>query len=850
MQKDIKPEPFKRQNSIHSSIGSIRSMDDFLDELSYSKAIQQMRGNIVARFSHLRNVRGDGNCYYRAVIYGYMERLIFKGPAALEEFIHMLACTDPHSYYDMSKEPETIAPKMEPKIRDIIKALSDKGHRTALEILFRNFNESDEFDHAAMCWLRRILFNFMNRNRGLIAGGMTFSAYVQKVKNMSYDEYLDTVVLKLGENAAELVLIAVPLVLRINIDVLSLNPKEEKAPKVIPIVSYLGTHKDIQTSGESKELDFTAEKITVLHIPGHYRLVHSAEETKIHPDLGQVGAREIPKCELCEKVIREHEDSGVKKLARKILHGGCYVDNIIKQAGGRIPLTKREENEPEMKRICPITNRDVRIEDLEAWFGTRDEYHRTMSRLQEHEVSCRREQAMNRIFGNLDDFIAPCCKSSHGRNKAIKNLGPCLISNGRYMAIYTCHICEMQILPAGAEKMFCKSAVESYIRNFCGVCSKFLPEPALRCNKRGHSICEGCRGKGCAVCASIESGLDYCRMAGQNHMLKRQLAKEVYGEAYEGENTEGKTVLIRQVPVSKEYSWHIESVKHKGKLKELMGDKNVLGFIEYINDAEDQDRFQYFVYEGCNNNENGEQARTLEEYLAQQLGAKLTEGEARAFVKQIVSGCAYLHSKGIIHQDLQPKNILMYYPEGGKGETKILKIGGYSSARTDDEQRSRKEFFTDYDSPQIRKGAECTSGTDVYSIGVLTYYMLCGKVMFASQEELERGEYLLDGHLSEKCADFVIACVQENENDRDKASSLGKHPWITHDKSTGGTTNNPKSWKLSTKNRIKRRIPPLEVIIHVDPPEEQHGCWLCSLFAAIILCFCYVFCCKCFYRSR
>ena len=41
-------------------------------------------------YTYIRKCRGDGNCYYRAVYYAYMETLIFKGAETLFFFIKML----------------------------------------------------------------------------------------------------------------------------------------------------------------------------------------------------------------------------------------------------------------------------------------------------------------------------------------------------------------------------------------------------------------------------------------------------------------------------------------------------------------------------------------------------------------------------------------------------------------------------------------------------------------------------------------------------------------------------------------------------------------------------------------
>jgi len=41
-------------------------------------------------YSHIRKVRGDGNCFYRAMGYGYIERVIIQGEKAVKELVELI----------------------------------------------------------------------------------------------------------------------------------------------------------------------------------------------------------------------------------------------------------------------------------------------------------------------------------------------------------------------------------------------------------------------------------------------------------------------------------------------------------------------------------------------------------------------------------------------------------------------------------------------------------------------------------------------------------------------------------------------------------------------------------------
>ncbi len=116
---------------------------------------------------------------------------------------------------------------------------------------------------------------------------------------------------------------------------------------------------------------------------------------------------------------------------------------------------------------------------------------------------------------------------------------------------------------------------------------------------------------------------------------------------------------------------------------------------------------------------------TLKEYMEEQrpLGWK----ETVHFILQILKALSHAHSKGIVHRDIKPQNVMLL------SDAKI-KITDFGIARF---ARSESHTLTDraigsvhYISPEQARGDHTDQRADIYSIGVMLYEMLTGQLPF------------------------------------------------------------------------------------------------------------------------
>ncbi len=102
--------------------------------------------------------------------------------------------------------------------------------------------------------------------------------------------------------------------------------------------------------------------------------------------------------------------------------------------------------------------------------------------------------------------------------------------------------------------------------------------------------------------------------------------------------------------------------------------------------------------------------------------------EVRQWLKGLVEGVAYLHDHGVVHRDLKPANLFM--------EEGIVKIGDYGLAKMITSERvshhSESIGTCHYMAPEISTG-KYHKPIDVYSIGVILFEMITGRVPFEGE---------------------------------------------------------------------------------------------------------------------
>ena len=114
---------------------------------------------------------------------------------------------------------------------------------------------------------------------------------------------------------------------------------------------------------------------------------------------------------------------------------------------------------------------------------------------------------------------------------------------------------------------------------------------------------------------------------------------------------------------------------------------------------------------------------------------KLSIDRASTLAHRICDALDYMHKHGIVHRDLKPENIMVY-------ENDQIKLMDFGIAMKEDARRltfvnvSSLLGTPDYISPEQVKGARGDQRSDIYSMGIIFYEMLTGRVPFVGPNPL------------------------------------------------------------------------------------------------------------------
>ncbi|XP_024371722.1 CDPK-related kinase 5 isoform X1 [Physcomitrium patens] len=272
----------------------------------------------------------------------------------------------------------------------------------------------------------------------------------------------------------------------------------------------------------------------------------------------------------------------------------------------------------------------------------------------------------------------------------------------------------------------------------------------------------------------------------KDFMSKYELGHEVgrghfghtcYAKIRKGEN-KGLPVAVKIISKAKmTTAIAIEDVRREVKiLKALTGHHNLVWFY----DACEDDMNVYIVMELC---EGGE---LLDRILSR--GGRYTEEDAKIVVQQILSIVAFCHLQGVVHRDLKPENFL-FTTKDEHAQLKAIDFG-LSDFIKPDERLNDIVGSAYYVAPEVLHRSYSMEA-DVWSIGVITYILLCGSRPFWARTEsgIFRAVLRADPSFEEapwpsvsaEAKDFVKRLLNKDSRKRMTAAQALTHPWIRND---------------------------------------------------------------------
>ena len=166
---------------------------------------------------------------------------------------------------------------------------------------------------------------------------------------------------------------------------------------------------------------------------------------------------------------------------------------------------------------------------------------------------------------------------------------------------------------------------------------------------------------------------------------------------------------------------------------------------------------------------------------------ELPETKVCEIIHKLSMAIYYLHSYGIVHRDLKPENILMT-DLSPQADIRLLDFG--LSKIIGNEEKCTEPYGTlSFVAPEVLQGKPYDKSVDLWSIGIITFLLLCGYLPFDdkhSEREIARQtiqdpvpfEEKIWKRYSPEAKTFVDGLLQKKPEKRYSIKEVLEHPWI------------------------------------------------------------------------
>ena len=279
--KNIISQFENNKNLTYNSIGNIKNINEFIQQFNkiYGKIIKQSFQNI----TYYREIMGDGNCFFRAIIFKYFEFIIFYGRDDL--FRDIIYEIDEMFSSDIIKNYVIINEYIVLKKNLIIQILimvynilnEENDKEKSYFYFFLAINTCQKFDLSLILYLRYILYKYIKNNEEKIfsknspvkIGNLLPEKYDDNgifLFDKFYKEYL----LIMYTFAEKLVIYIIPFIFGIPLNIFFYESNEE--------------NKNQKFEHNFEKVDFN-EQINLIYRNNHYELVYTETEIQKYKEL-------------------------------------------------------------------------------------------------------------------------------------------------------------------------------------------------------------------------------------------------------------------------------------------------------------------------------------------------------------------------------------------------------------------------------------------------------------------------------------------------------------------------------------------------------------------------------------
>ncbi|QKX55070.1 uncharacterized protein TRUGW13939_02162 [Talaromyces rugulosus] len=258
----------------------------------------------------------------------------------------------------------------------------------------------------------------------------------------------------------------------------------------------------------------------------------------------------------------------------------------------------------------------------------------------------------------------------------------------------------------------------------------------------------------------------------------RTLGAGTYGIVREADSPQGKCAV--KIILKKNVRGNEQMVYDELELLQRLNYPNIVHFRDWF---ESRDKY-YIVTELAT---GGELFDRICEY------GKFTEKDASQTIKQILGAVHYLHERNIVHRDLKPENLL-YLTSDLQSSLVLADFGIAKMLEHSGDVLTSMAGSFGYAAPEVMLKEGHGKPADMWSMGVITYTLLCGYSPFRSENMRDLIEECRAGHVqfhsrywggvSDDAKDFIKSLLTPDQNKRASAEEALQHPWLKGETAT------------------------------------------------------------------
>ncbi|KAF1992632.1 calmodulin dependent protein kinase [Aulographum hederae CBS 113979] len=294
----------------------------------------------------------------------------------------------------------------------------------------------------------------------------------------------------------------------------------------------------------------------------------------------------------------------------------------------------------------------------------------------------------------------------------------------------------------------------------------------------------------------------------------KTLGAGTYGIVREADCPEGKVAV--KIILKKNVKGNEQMVYDEMELLQRMKHPHVVKFYEWF---ESKDKY-YIVTELATGGE-------LFDRICER--GKFTEKDAAETIHQVLDAVNYLHKNNVVHRDLKPENLLYVTKE--PHSSLVLADFGIAKMLDSHEVLTTMAGSFGYAAPEVMLKKGHGKPVDMWSLGVITYTLLCGYSPFRSENLTDLVEECKNPHnpvfhtrywsdVSDDAKDFIKSLLCPDPRLRPSSEQALKHSWLSG-KNASDHDLLPEIRAYVAKARLRRGIEMVKLANRIEAIKRQ-----------------------------